>query len=696
MVGGGMGGGGGVVSCTSTCVDPQECLPTSNGGVCVDAYRVFLKAPTSGTVFNLMTSSTVVAATVTRTDGGTPPPSLTSIPLSIPGFPMPPVALLRDGGTEFDGTLNFPAVEASYTAVAGWMPSPNDSTSFRVDRVAPVLSFALPPFAPDAGAFLRDQFVPAVLRSNEPLDGSGVAVTMVGTGGVPLPQTIDATGSVCTARGLTVGMNDVCVRLDMAGPLLNAITSAFTLSGTARDLAGNPASTTASVPVTRTRWVQRLTVNGAFRAAPALDSQGNLFIGSENSFGTGSLYSFAPNGTTRAGFPVSTGAIQSLAVTQGAGGELVFAAMNLGTLTSPQAALRTYNASDGAGIISGAQSCTSSDRATWSAIALYDGGVGMGGMVPHGTIVFSQGALDPTGTFCDYAVTGAAGSVTRPGYAQPIPGGFPKSAANLVVRGAQVYFQDTSGSISYVNLGGSGPSVGGSSAVAAATSPTGLALGGSVLHGTWSRNLGTPLLVASAPNPSTLTAVTGAAWGAAAVPPVLLGNGMSSISGMAVTPNETLNATNYLLSTSTSFMTPSLGATSTGVAAPSQSATVQTSPVVGTGPRVYAVGGDATLYVFEANTTTGIANATGWSASAAFGNLLNVNAHPTLDCNRINPGRPGTLYVVASVLAGNGGVVAAIIVDSTKLDASSAWPKWQRTAGNSGNPDFALNPGCPP
>jgi hypothetical protein len=58
------------------------------------------------------------------------------------------------------------------------------------------------------------------------------------------------------------------------------------------------------------------------------------------------------------------------------------------------------------------------------------------------------------------------------------------------------------------------------------------------------------------------------------------------------------------------------------------------------------------------------------------------------------PGRPGTLYVVAT-----DGTVAAILVDSQKLSTTAPWPKWQRTAGNAGNTDsslFPLNPGCPP
>jgi NAD-dependent SIR2 family protein deacetylase len=76
------------------------------------------------------------------------------------------------------------------------------------------------------------------------------------------------------------------------------------------------------------------------------------------------------------------------------------------------------------------------------------------------------------------------------------------------------------------------------------------------------------------------------------------------------------------------------------------------------------------------------------------GTSFSVVAPPTLDCNRVAVNRPGTLYVLGQTGAG-AGVLAAIIVDSTKLDPTAPWPKWQRTAGNAGNPAFPLNPGCP-
>ncbi len=129
-----------------------------------------------------------------------------------------------------------------------------------------------------------------------------------------------------------------------------------------------------------------------------------------------------------------------------------------------------------------------------------------------------------------------------------------------------------------------------------------------------------------------------------------------------------------------------------GVLSPTNSTSSDaTSPVIGTGLRAYLVNRAGELFVYDgASASSGIANLAGTWRAPLFTSPAQVVAHPTLDCNRTAAGRPGTLYVVSL-----DGRVTAVIVDSTRLDPSTPWPKWQRTAGNSGNTAFELNPGCP-
>jgi len=114
--------------------------------------------------------------------------------------------------------------------------------------------------------------------ASEPLALASVTVTLVSSlGGTPVSQTIDFSGASCTARGFMLTPNDLCVQLDFASPTMNAMNDTFTVSATASDVAGNPGSATATVPVTRLRWTRSLGI-GVFNAAPALDSLGNIYL----------------------------------------------------------------------------------------------------------------------------------------------------------------------------------------------------------------------------------------------------------------------------------------------------------------------------------------------------------------------------------------------------------------------------------
>ena len=114
----------------------------------------------------------------------------------------------------------------------------------------------------------------------------------------------------------------------------------------------------------------------------------------------------------------------------------------------------------------------------------------------------------------------------------------------------------------------------------------------------------------------------------------------------------------------------------------------------------FPVAGNSELYALSAAAELSVSGfrpaMTTWKHAFAAGS---AQASPTLDCARPFPsgagisGRPGTLYLPLG-----DGTVAAVIVESRRLDQTAEWPKYQRDAYNSGNATSvgeSLNPGCP-
>jgi hypothetical protein len=129
------------------------------------------------------------------------------------------------------------------------------------------------------------------------------------------------------------------------------------------------------------------------------------------------------------------------------------------------------------------------------------------------------------------------------------------------------------------------------------------------------------------------------------------------------------------------------------------SVTIRTTPVLGE-PRGgapglgYAVDTSGRIIVFPLGGTA--ASPANWGA-AFMVPAQTVRAHPNLDCNRRSGAATSTTGIL--YVASTSGRLAAIVVDSPRLlTTAGAWPKYQRTASNSGNTNnaaFPLNPGCP-
>lgn len=118
------------------------------------------------------------------------------------------------------------------------------------------------------------------------------------------------------------------------------------------------------------------------------------------------------------------------------------------------------------------------------------------------------------------------------------------------------------------------------------------------------------------------------------------------------------------------------------------------SPLLGEGAKLYVVGADRVLRVFNQSplfeewqwpTIGGIQGTTAVSQLA----LDVARTGPAKDC-----AKPGTLYVAAA--QGNVGRLYAFIVDSKGLDVNAPWPKYQHDNANTGNPATALSSwSCP-
>lgn len=651
-----------------------------SGGVCVPAYTVNFVTPTDGQLFGGPSAANVsFLVTVRRPDGGAP--TAASIPFDCSGL-TGATSLPRTDAGVYGAQFALPAVTRPFTANAGWDAGPNDSVTFNVDKLAPIITLELP----DGGPFIRDAVVPVAIKSTKALNLGSIQLTLTGTNGVVVPQVAPVANSVCMAVGLTLnGSTDRCGTLDFASPVMAGVTASFSANVNATDTVGNPDGFQANLPVTRVRWLRDVGVSGTVvRAAPALDSQGNLFIGTEDGIGlTGRLVSLSPSGATR--FSQSVGAVVSLAVsrtnTSSGLGELVYLATT-NSITS--GSLRTVQADGGTALITAASNCNDPDHRTYSAIGLFDAGV-VGGLTEVGAVaLFNPNpvmASDP-GIACSYAPrTGSQTATGGSSFGQPVPDGTTViSAANIVFDGTKGYVQLNDRSLGYLNVPLNNGGNGGSSASLTQISaqPTGLAISTSAIIASWA-NTSTvaPVTSYSRSTPNSPNTVSRTGWEVAR-PPVVTDAAL-------ITSTEEPGT---LWMTSMTITGAQLSA-ATGVGSPTSSSFSATSPVLGTGARTYIVRRNGELYVYPTSNSGGIGGAAPLWNGSLFPTAGNVIAHPTLDCSRNGSGL-GTLYAVSSE-----GRVVAVVVDSAKLDDSAPWPKWQRTAGNSGNTTFALNPGCP-
>lgn len=646
--------------CRLSCADWEECVPDVDGGICGD-LRLMLAwtAPTEDFTYP-PNVSIPLNLSVTRPDGG---PFTKAIPFTLDGDQ----GMLTLSGGSWTGSVMSGTSDRRRTLEAGWNGAgPMHSLRhFQVDATPPVLGLIV---VSDGGAFQRDAVIPAVLTSNEPIGDAGLILGGEAMARASCP--IGVTGNVA------------CFNLDFSRPVMNGLVGelAARLSGT--DSFGNSGSGDGGIlQVTRLRWQVTLPGTDTVRAAPALGSDGTLYLGTASGVGTaGKLFALTPAGTPKPGWPmegVSVGAVQGLAVADAGLGDVVFYSAN----GSGGAIIAGVSATGG--LLNGSNQCNSTGT-TYSGIGLISSGglravgvVGIPGTLPDGgTNVGRMCAFSP------YANDLDINSADIANINAPVPG-TAESATNVAIDSAKAYFIGRGGRVVSSTLSsGWGPSVEGR--IGASSNAV---FSGSALFQN-SADTGWDVVLAGGVLPGNLHYyATGSGFstidlsGRSVGQPVLLpASGQATmyvyaaIDGMTLQRFDRIGAAGSALSISA----------------------ISASPVLGAGGLGYVLDGSGKLTVFS----TASSLAASWAAQLPFTTV--VVAPPTLDCVRsggqgVIGARVGVLYVVAL-----DGVVTAVLVDSAKLDDTSigpraSWPKYQRTAGNAGNIDtsFQFNPGCP-
>ncbi len=677
--GGGGGTGGGAPTCSPACAVWEAC----QGTTCVATVSLDWVTPDAGTRARPGVSMTLVV----RADGGAP----NTIPWRISsGGTGSGTLTAATGGVHQDPGFLTPntALDTTLTLVAGWEDGgPTTQTQFVVDPTNPALTVTIETPPTRAGThwnvsgtnpWRRDEKPYVAVMSTEALGSAQLTLATSTTGVTPVAR------NLCTAaQGLgacaTAG-DCACFQVDLSQPALPGIGGTFEVAASALDLAGNQGGPVdAGVGVSRKRWEVSLSSSADLRASPVLDERGVLFVGTRESATNGRIHGLRPDGTE----PFTStlvGAVESLAYGRDLGQGYVYFAANNGN-----GRLGAVFVSDGGAPSGFPAACISGSTMTYSGIALIQATASNMGVVG---VVNSQG--NNPGRLCMYSGTfssdvqnaspladGGVGYLDAPA----VGTNDITSAANVVFANGNVYFPTVGGAVRYYayNTGGTWPS----------TTP----------------GAGNVYNLTGAPPPS--ATISGLAFQSGTSALYASGSSDSSFDGLyrVLTGSSTIarastnsnvgmptvrNATEAVVATAANSLHT---VTTYGVAMPAGSATgdfVSSAPVIGAGGLTYTVSRLGNLSVSNAPTNR-LWQAQPFSAAAT------VYASPTLDCVRnptgtfVSGARVGVLYAVAT-----DGRVAAVIVDSAKLDTGAPWPKYQRDAANSGNASLGLplNDGC--
>jgi hypothetical protein len=719
-----------LASVSQACAPFEGCLASTDGGACVRAFQQLEWAsPSDDSLVRSEQATFTSFGPVIRLMGlraGVSPPAQVPVFAEDAGFTATATIVSMAGGTASYGT---PSVTMSRTTfgpdgpkvfVAGWTGGGAMTSARRVvtlDTQAPVVTVTgeprtggLPGGDPaNPGFWVKDE-VARVRVEVTGVSGAPVAGDVVVDGGI-VETTAGANCTACTSSGC------ICATVDLKGVRFAGLTGQVSVqvpAGRFVDAVGNESvAASGSLAVTRVRWARQLALptGTSFVAAPAVDRDGTLFVGSSNTMNwTGTVFALHPVDGGVLWQNGSLGAVQALATartaTETAGQQnVLFVTSNVSANGGRLQGLLVDGGTDG--LPSGV--CSSGSRPMYSAPALVllsgaqDGGTAQVGALG---VFNTQGAT--LGSTCGYspALPGPAFGPSASEYALPLVPLPAPSPVNLVASGSAVFNVNSNFTIQpwawTTNLTQTTPNL----TRMFPSLQTGMSLIPSgtpnqpLVVTTQTRNSPTEPVGAAAPGLGSFISApaNSANDGFTRSSPVvalpatgpnfwLVGGGSGNL-GLGTAIGDWLRLTQLTVGSTPSLMTP----TSPSGPASGGPEELLTSPVLGDASELYAVTRQGRLYVM-ATSQSGVTR--GWFAPLP-GAGFDVVAHPTLDCNRTRPGTPGMPGVLYSV--STQGLVSAILVDSARLAPASPWPKWQRSASNAGNLDdanFPLNPGCP-
>ena len=654
---GGSGGGGGSMDrCLGvTCPVGHACAPST--GACTNhVTQVQVLLPSSGGVLD---SGVVTFEARLQTDGTTVelPETLATTLNSAAG----PVLQRINASADYRGTQTLQdalyGLEVLFVVPDAGVSLPSDLVNFEVDTRAPTL---MPLGGLPLGQLQRDDVLSLKLEADETVQANSVQVAL---DGVPLET---ETQGVCTAPA-------GCWKLDLSLPPLGAMEGSFALTASAADRVGNRKTTNLGMlSVTRRRWEVSLGGLEAIRASPAVGSDGTVYVGTTAAV-SNSIYALNPLDGGAAHSPVAAGAVVSIATAMSNDAGVVFFSAN--DATGGLVGARTSSLETSAALASIARGNPATS--TFAAIGLAGSPSHVGALAAFSSLVATPGLVVAYWSSASSRSTSDAAPVNAFDFSSSAN----EPPNNIIVNGTTAYLLTKPGNSGLFRRSITGVQPGsnlsdGTSQTIAATGSTALTFGQSAVGG--------DSLVGGTGSLSSIYRL------GATVDAGNLGldgeTGMSSFSGTKAFAGRETSLVAYdpgMLAGPATTLFSGVG-------------TIRTSPVLGA-PRPnateglgYAVSSSGQLWVFPQD---GVAfSAVAWGG--VFTGANTVLAHPNLDCNR----RTGSAAATTGILyvASSQGRVAAIIVDSPKLLATpGAWPRYQRTAGNAGNPAFPLNPGCP-